>query len=324
MNTSLVPFFNRADRRVFHKIEGLLIARSPLSSHRFAYSVLEILVVIATITILVGILVPAIQRVRAQAARIACTNNLKQIGLALHNYHALHGSLPPGCSYLSGSDRQPLMSWLTRLLPYLENERVWSQAIEAYDRDKWFKALPHRPILSMRMPIFLCPADPKSQQPFDFGDGFVAAFTDYLGVEGKNLYSGDGVLYLDSKVRLSDIRDGTSNTLAAGERPPSFDNIYGWWYAGQGQNDTGSTDMTLGVKELCLQPQYSMCEFGSFSFQNGNANDPCSMFHYWSMHSGGANFVFVDGSVRFLAYKVVDLMPALASRAGGETTDGVF
>ena len=116
------------------------------------------------------------------------------------------------------------------------------------------------------------------------------------------------------------IADGTSNTLMLGERPPSADFQFGWWYTGVGQRGTGSADLILGVREANLQPivSGSTCGPGNYPFKPSRFDDACGMFHYWSLHIGGANFAFADGSVHFLRYASNDILPALASRAGGE------
>jgi prepilin-type processing-associated H-X9-DG protein len=122
---------------------------------------------------------------------------------------------------------------------------------------------------------------------------------------------------------MADISDGTSQTLFAGERPPSADFQFGWWYAGAGQLFTGSADMVLGVHErnvLPLSIGYAYgCPPGPYSFGPGRMSNQCDMFHFWSPHNGGgANFLFADGSVHFLSYSAAPILPALATRSGGE------
>jgi prepilin-type processing-associated H-X9-DG protein len=106
-------------------------------------------------------------------------------------------------------------------------------------------------------------------------------------------------------------------TLAVGERPPSAELDFGWWYAGWGQAKDGSADMVLGVRERNVIGQY--CPPGPYMFVPAKLADQCAMFHFWSPHPNGANFLFADGSVRFLSYSADSILPALATRAGGET-----
>ncbi len=125
---------------------------------------------------------------------------------------------------------------------------------------------------------------------------------------------------MGSKVRFADIVDGTSNTLLAGERPPSPDFWFGWWYAGAGEAGTGAGDMVLGARELNVNASTytAACPVGPYSFKPGKIQEMCDVFHFWSLHDGGANFLFCDGSVRFLTYSADSILPALATRAGGE------
>ena len=149
-------------------------------------------------------------------------------------------------------------------------------------------------------------------------DNITAAFTYYLGNSGQHSGKKDGILYLDSKVRIADISDGLSQTILIGERPPSPDHHFGWWYAGVGQQRDGSADYLLGVRETNQSFRAPTCPKNGYDFRNGNLNDMCDTFHFWSLHNGGAHFAFADGSVRFLSYSANEILPALATRAGGE------
>jgi prepilin-type N-terminal cleavage/methylation domain-containing protein/prepilin-type processing-associated H-X9-DG protein len=287
-----------------------------------AFTLIELLVVIAILSILVGLLMSAVQKVRAAAARIQCQNTAKQLGLALHQYHDTRHTLPPGQRSWGNPDRMPSSGWCVSVLPYLQQSALAGQAEVAYRTNPAPFSPPH-PNLSTVVPAFLCPTDPRvfTAQVSRRTNNLVA-FTSYLGVAGLDAVSTrDGVLYQNSATRFIDVTDGTSNTLLLGERPPSADFQFGWWYAGAGQLFTGSADLVLGAREPNRLPitSGSVCGPGRYSFTAATGfDDPCGMFHFWSPHTGGANFVFVDGSVRILSYAADPLMPALASRAGGE------
>jgi prepilin-type processing-associated H-X9-DG protein/prepilin-type N-terminal cleavage/methylation domain-containing protein len=291
-----------------------------MSSHplrRCGLTLVELLVVIAIIGVLLALLLPAVQRVRGAANRMQCLNHLKQIGLALHDYHDTNRVLPPGCSYFNGADPYPHMSWCTRLLPFLEQEAMWRDAQKAFAQQPFFLNNPPHTGLGTVVPAFTCPADPRTLVAKE--GPLKIAFTAYLGVEGTDQSSRDGLLFLDSRVRLTDVTDGTSNTLMVGERPPSADLVLGWWYAGWGQSKDGSCDMVLGVRERNVSTYGPGCPSGPYQYGPGRTSNQCDAFHFWSLHSGGANFLFADGSVRFLSYSANAVMPALATRAGGES-----
>jgi prepilin-type N-terminal cleavage/methylation domain-containing protein/prepilin-type processing-associated H-X9-DG protein len=369
---------------------------SPRKGSR-AFTLIELLVVIAIIAILIALLLPAVQKVREAANRLKCQNNMKEMGVALHNYHDTYGEFPPavdvtrlkdaggndipsdgGSAYTPGT---PLFgwSWMARLLPYIEQQNLYRKSLDWTKQtssppgshtfwrpygDYWnypsqqaqFNPGAH----GVPMPIYVCPADYRTLGPVfvDFGNGdpnTVVAFTDYLGVSGTNQYAHDGIFFPVSStnpevgnygpfhgpVRVLDVTDGTSNTLMVGERPVSADLAYGWWFSGGGQGDRdGSTDIVLGTNEynisVCPGPPAGPPQVGTWIsrggppppgsqtsfYQPGNIRQICDMLHFFSLHPGGANFLFADGSVHFIPYSAAPVLPKLATRSGGEAIGG--
>jgi prepilin-type N-terminal cleavage/methylation domain-containing protein/prepilin-type processing-associated H-X9-DG protein len=280
----------------------------------YGLSLIELIVVIALMAVFMSLLLGAVQKVRASAARLACQNNLRQLGLGLHHYHDAQRALPPGLR--TKGDPYLYLSWNARLLPYLEQETVWLQTVRQFQTSPQFWN-PLHDNLSVPLALFQCPSGNRSVGIVP--EGYLVAFTYYLGVSGTLTTAADGMLYTDSAVRLADVADGTSQTLMVGERPPGPDSRWGWWYAGMGQLGTGSGDMILGVAEKRWGFQLPTCLEGPYHFQTGGLDEICDVLHFWSLHHGGANFLFADGSVRFLKYDVRDVLPVLATRAGGES-----
>jgi prepilin-type processing-associated H-X9-DG protein len=277
-----------------------------------------LLVVIAIIGVLVGLAIPASQRIRGAAQRVACANNLHQLGLAAQNYLAAHKHFPPGIvSADAAQSDMPSSSWLVHLLPYVENDNLYRDSVAAYRAGESPFLGTH---VGRQLPIstFQCPSDPRSGKPQWTHDRLVA-LTSYVGTCGLDYTTRDGVLFCDSAIRPAEVADGLSQTIFAGERPPSADNWYGWWYAGMGQDASGSPDMLLGVREVNDGARFAdTCPPGPYHFEAGNLDEQCHLFHYWSLHSSGAHFLFCDGTVKFLAYDADDILPALATRSGGE------
>lgn len=200
------------------------------------------------------------------------------------------------------------MSWLTRILPYVDQEPLWNATVGAYAAQPSPYINPPHVGFAIRVAMFVCPTDSRGFQPQTTHQGRVVALTSYIGVLGEAYDSTEGVLFRDSLIRLTDITDGTSNTLAVGERPASADRWYGWWYAGYGQDGTGSADMLLGVRERNFGgPYVSMCPSGPYHFQAGQFGRQCDLFHYWSPHPGGGHFLFADGSVHFLSSAIAQM-----------------
>lgn len=302
---------------------------------RTAFTLIELLVVIAIIAVLIGLLLPAVQKVRDAAARTRCTNNMKQIGIALHTHHDAEGSFPPAIRETfapAARDPKQWLSWMARILPHIEQTSMYANMETAYaaqgDYRNPFENPPHTGLATV-MNGYKCAADGRQYQA-TYAGGITVAFTGYLGISGRDLRSRDGMLCWNDTVRFADVTDGTSNTLMIGERPPSYDLVFGWWYAGAGQWDpaygtirnTGSLDVTLGASEINIRntanAEMNACPVGPFAFGPGDVNKICDQFHFWSLHTGGSNFTFADGSVRFLTYGAASIMPAMSTRNGGD------
>jgi prepilin-type N-terminal cleavage/methylation domain-containing protein/prepilin-type processing-associated H-X9-DG protein len=309
-------------------------------TRRSGFTLIELLVVIAIIAVLVGLLLPAVQKVRDAANRIQCQNNLKQVGLALHNYHDVHGEVPPGHDarqrhpQWSGFNPanghipgfQPYWSWMALLMPFYEQDNLYRVAENwahsgAPGQFNWWPwgGAQANPALSTVLKVWNCPADSRTLVARD-AQGLTVAFTAYLANHGINQGTRQGTAMINP--------DGPI-VCRIRNRPPSHDLVFGWWFAGAGQGQDGSPDgdgscdVTMGSNEL----NYYFFDEGictaiprgqpSF-FQPGTILDPCAQLHWWSLHSGGANFLMSDGSVRFLAYNAAPVLPALVTKASGE------
>lgn len=300
---------------------------------RGGLTLIELLVVMTMLGILLALLMPAIQKVRQASKREACAEKLMQIGQALHNYHDTFAILPPGLDSSppppQGNNVNYYWSWMGRILPFIGEDELWRQA-DDYARtvnpDPW--EVPGNPALGTPLDAWQCPADPRQLVTTGVtqdGD-LTVAFTDYQGVSGTHSFRvsnstyDEGVLFANSRIRFGDITNGLSNVLMVGERPPNEDLIFGWWFAGFGQDrgGSGSLDVVLGVSEQNVA-YGSRCSQGvGFQFMPGDLSNPCDDFHYWSLHHHGANFLLADGSVHFFKYTIDPaVLIAMAYRSGG-------
>lgn len=319
------------------------------------FTLLELLVVLAIIATLLALLLPAVQRVRESAHRTRCESNLQQIGLALHNYHGVYNAFPPAQiddpKYSSNKTAPrppyPYLSWRGYLLPFVEADNLWRQTEQAFAVEKEFWHNPPHLGLSTILLVYICPSD-VNQCSLHSIAGTVpipnVALSGYLGVSGVNLLKNDGVMLFNIAMEFKDMSDGTSNTIVVGERPAVEPYVFGWWYAGIGQFVpqhpgsrpsnlaqrrryqgvfTGSAAQTLGAAEINMQcsdySQYDNCPPGPYSYGPGKSNNPCDAFHFWSLHPGGANFLFGDAAVHFLSYGIGANLVMLATRDGNET-----
>jgi prepilin-type N-terminal cleavage/methylation domain-containing protein/prepilin-type processing-associated H-X9-DG protein len=339
------------------------MSRRPGRNHP-AFTLIELLVVIAIIAILIGLLLPAVQKVREAAARIQCTNNLKQIGLALHNYHDTRKAFPAAMTPHTDPKYPGLPAYffgwsvLAQLTPFLEQTNVYNTMDLTWplylpQGSGFIISPPNQFAVSTTVGIFLCPSD--RGEPVSSGYG-LSAFgpTNYAacggtGLNGGSPYNTDGVFYANSKTRITDITDGSSNTAvfsesllgdgpenASGPIPGDPQVVYAFLQAPP-LSDTACQNATNWNVSNRRGFQWVAGEYRCASYNHYYLpNDPrWDCFTYsldpailytsigWrtarSRHSGGVNLVLGDGSVRFVGNTVSQATwRALSTRRGGE------
>jgi prepilin-type processing-associated H-X9-DG protein len=255
----------------------------------------------------------------------------KQMGIALHGYHGVQLSLPPAMHTIA--DAHQYWSWMAFILPHMEEESLWNAA-DQYARTVNSYVWGGNPAEGTYMKCYVCPMDPRGSVQLMLANGSSLgvtgpiAFTEYLGNSGTMSGANDGPFYVNSSIRLTDITDGTESTLMVGERPPSVDLDFGWWFAGYGYNGTAIGDNCMAARD----PNYpaslagwntvstsgAPCPTTNIGFLPGLVDNPCDQTHYWSFHPGGANFLFCDGSVHFMNYDFNNVLPQASTRAGQE------
>ncbi len=297
-----------------------------------AFTLVELLVVITIIGTLVALLLPAVQAAREAARRLQCTNNLKQIGLAMHNYHAALGSFPCGAAvgYLDttggpgGTPTGTREGWRVYVLPYLEKRNLF----DGYDQETSLIVGVNNEFSKLSLAIYQCPSD--GRQPFDPHREDINRWrtSNYVGVSGSKRehtlegqhcgsYSVDGTLWPKSSVAVRDVLDGTSSTLLVGEQI----NWLRVWTAGAyrtnlyGYMNHVCTFSTKNVRwAINTDPEER-------AYMHANPGQTCLFndIFFSSRHPGGAVFLWCDGHVTFVDESItLAAFKAIATRSGSE------
>jgi prepilin-type N-terminal cleavage/methylation domain-containing protein/prepilin-type processing-associated H-X9-DG protein len=273
---------------------------------RAGFTLIELLVVIAIIAVLIGMLLPAIQKVREAAARSSCANNLHQIGVALQGYHDAHSSFPPGYRAAGpysdgGGDTAPGWAWSAYLLPFLEQGNLAAQI----DFDRPIAGTPAaRAVLA----VYLCPSDQPPAAAFAVSDAFGAS----LALVGPSSYAacvggdesgtadatGRGVFYRNSRTQIVQITDGTAQTILVGEK--AWGDVNGTW---AGAVPDGAA--RRGPLNPCPGSGAGFYPAPALVLAHSHLNNPTTdtdggLDDFSSRHVGGSNFVFADGHVSFV------------------------
>lgn len=327
-----------------------------LRSLRKGFTLVELLVVIAIIGVLVGLLLPAVQAAREAARRMQCTNNLKQVGLAIHNYHDTFQQFPPA-GYLygwanttSGNYEQDTPDklyknhgGLTAILPFIEQQAIYeqfdfNQASSDYQRNTG-TSIAGDPVASgnavlagTQVTAFLCPSDPgdvlsSASGSYSPASGYRGAKTNYdFSVSRSSVYafnrwrradmSGRFMFGENSDSKFASIIDGTSNTVAVGESLRSVADGHSNAWAYRGWVMSG-TDLTYGINVTSIPSSWTWIS---------DQSDLKHRLRAWgstgSLHPGGLNVCLADGSVRFITESTpMTTLRALSTISGGETVE---
>ena len=313
---------------------------------RSAFTLIELLVVIAIIAVLIGLLLPAVQKVREAANKAKCQNNLKQIGLAIHNYHDANKTLP------MGTNNCCFGTWFTAILPYVEQTALANQfqfKNPTTGADQSYTAAVNQPPSKTRLALFTCPSDTKNDNASGYPNhNYAANFgntvngqhdfsgVQFLGAPFGNVFPNYTALPTLLPVKLVAISDGLSNTVLAGELIQGQGNdLRGRMVFAQGMGITG-----YGTPNTTLPDVFTAASSCVDTTVNG-MNPPCKAvaaiapsppanpFPYnesrlaaRSRHQGGVNVVYGDGSVRFATDSVaLNLWRAAFSTAGDDLTE---
>ncbi|WP_437201763.1 DUF1559 family PulG-like putative transporter [Planctomicrobium sp. SH664] len=297
------------------------------ASFRRGFTLIELLVVMAIIAVLIALLLPAVQQAREAARRSQCKNNLKQIGLALHNYHDTHNAFPPGWIGVTNRaakfDGESGFSWATLVLPYLDQGPLYKSLRFTEPMDSAHnRLLLNQPLTVFRCPSAIAPAvfesEDRNEEPLELSTSdYVAMFGTVdphdcerlpgnAPVNSRGQCLSDGMFYHNSAVSMRDITDGASNTLMIGERIGGAIDEHG--------------DMTYPTWAGALpEVEHAIASVIGHGGHAPNRNEHAEDFG--SFHSGGAQFTLGDGSVRFISENIsTAVFQGLSTISGGELT----
>lgn len=269
---------------------------------RRAFTLIELLVVIAIIAILIGLLVPAVQQVRAAAARTQCANNFKQIGLACHNYHDTYKHLPAGYLTITGRTPAPGWTWGALILPFIDQAPLYTLLNPNL-------TLPNGPptggaifaLTQTALPVYRCPADSTP----DISPWYNSYGTSNYVCNRAVFGPGDGTVMLNGQpfnTRLVEITDGTSNTILVGERD-GYHSFAAIWparaYGGPGSTASFEGRPGRGLNRFYDFPR-TIGPYPPAAYPHQNPFSYAGRLEWASMHTGVVGFVFSDGSVHFI------------------------
>jgi prepilin-type processing-associated H-X9-DG protein len=285
---------------------------------------IELLVVIAIIAVLIGLLLPAVQKVREAAARTQCKNNLKQIGLALHMYHDTFSTFPLGATPTNAANAN--WAWSALILPYLEQNNLYNQlSVATVSLPTDLGNANTVALLQTPLKVFICPSDPGSgglnmNRPFTNPSNVQVAQSNYPGNGGDDNNDGSqGIFAIGVKVNIQSITDGTSNTILVGERttPPYSPGASD--YTGLSRRAALWCGYDPNASAQDTTQKEAMWGYGNSRPQDGytgtgfDTDGPTWAFS--SSHTGGMQFVFCDGSVTFINQNI-NWTPSGTSKTG--------
>jgi prepilin-type N-terminal cleavage/methylation domain-containing protein/prepilin-type processing-associated H-X9-DG protein len=302
---------------------------------RLGFSIVELLVAIAILSLVLALTFAGVQKSRAAAARVSCHNNLRQLAIASQSSHAQAGHFPIGVSFPKNNlpypnipRNTPGVSWTKQLLGHIDQVSLSQQVNALYRSDPAIiDEQRHFQLAGTPIKVFRCPAESRSMGEVVVPAGMLApsklpppwALTNFLGVMGTA--NNNGMMCYNQRVTSTDVKDGTSNTVLIGERPTPPNGESAAWYNAWGHlHALDSQLLPVSASYANRIPDRTICPKTEIDvFQVGRYDSGCNNYHFWSLHTGGAHFAFADGSVRFLSYAAVRVLPAIATRNGGET-----